>query len=153
MELSIKSLLKTTLISSEKISTDCNIKYDDVVRLTSETLSFHNVSNIIHKKLHLYYKTHKQILLPMHTYLLIRNKFNLHNRGDGDIFLDFFETTEQVIHTVGVDQFKALTGINLETQKTPFFLLENSDEHFVYAIDDFEILINDLNKIKPTNSN
>lgn len=153
MELSIKSLLKTTLISSKKISTDCNIKYDDVVRLTSEILSLHNVSNIIHKKLHLYYKTHKQTLLPMHTYLLIRNKFNLHNRGDDDIFLDFFETTEQVIHTVGVDQFKELTGINLETQKTPFFLLENSDEHFVYAIDDFEILITDLNKINPTNSN
>lgn len=89
----------------------------------------------------------------MHTYLLIRNKFNLHNRGDDHIFLDFFETIEQVIHTIGVNQFKELTSISLETQKTPFFLLENSDEHFVYAIDDFEILINDLNRIKPTNSN
>src|SRR5699024_12542180 len=121
MELSIKSLLKTTLISSEKISTDCNIKYDDVVRLTSETLSLHNVSNIIHKKLHLYYKTHKQTLLPMHTYLLIRNKFNLHIRGDDDIFLDFFENTEQVINTVGEDDYKELKGMKFETKKTPFF--------------------------------
>lgn len=152
MKLSIRSLLKTTLISSEQISSDCNIKYDDVVMLTAETLSLYSVSNVIHKKLHIYYKTHKQTLLPMHTHLLIRNKFDMYNRDDDDIFLDFFETKERVLHTIGDSEFKNLTGKSIEEQSVPFFLLDHSDNHFLYDIDDFEVLINHLDKIKPTNS-
>lgn len=152
MGLSIRSLLKTTLISSEQISSDCNINFDDVVRLTAETLPLYSVSNVIHKKLHIYYKTHKQTLLPMHTYLLIRNKFDMYNRDNDDIFLDFFETKERVVHTIGENRFKTLTGISLKEQKLPFFLLDYSDNYFVYNIEEFEVLINHLGKIKPTNS-
>jgi len=152
MNLPIRALLKSTLISSEQISTDCNIRYDDVTKLTAETLSFNDVSNIIPKKLYNYYKLHKKTLLPMHTYLLIQQKFDVYNRDADVIFLDFFETTELAANTVGREQFKSLIGKNLDEQKTPFFLLENSDTYFVYHIEEFEDLINDLSIIKPTGS-
>src|SRR5699024_12738220 len=93
MNLPIRALLKSTLISSEQISTDCNIRYDDVTKLTAETFSFNDVSNIIPKKLYNYYKLQKKTLLPMHTYLLIQVKFNVHNRDVDFIFLDFFDIT------------------------------------------------------------
>lgn len=152
IELSIRSLLNTSLITSEQISSDCNIKFDDVVRLTAETLSLYNVSNVIHKKLHNYYKTHKQTILPMHTYLLIQNKFDMHNRDNDENFLDFFETQERVIHTIGENRFKTLTGVSLKKQNLPFFLLDYSDKYFVYNIEDFEVLIEDLSKINPSNT-
>src|SRR5699024_11499065 len=94
----------------------------------------------------------KKTLLPMHTYLLIQQKFDVHNRDADVIFLDFFETTELAANTVGREQFKSLIGKSLDEQKTPFFLLENSDTYFVYHIEEFEDLINDLSIIKPTGS-
>src|SRR5699024_12383236 len=100
MNLPIRALLKSTLISSEQISTDCNIRYDDVTKLTAETLSFNDVSNIIPKKLYNYYKHHKKTLLPMHTYLLIQQKFDLKNRDAYVIFIVFFYISELVCNTV-----------------------------------------------------
>src|SRR5699024_7378173 len=114
MNLPIRALRKSTLISSEQISTDCNIRYDDVRKLTAETLSFNDVSNILHKKLYNYYKLHKMTLLHMHTYLLIRQTFDVHNRDADVIFLDLFETTELAAATVGREQFKSLIGKSLD---------------------------------------
>src|SRR5699024_12676721 len=98
---------------------------------TAETLTFNNISNNIPKKIYNNNKLHKKTLLPMHTYLLIQQKFDVYNRDSDVIFLDFFETTELAANTVGREQFKSLIGKNLDEQKTPFFLLENSDTYFV----------------------
>src|SRR5699024_12641190 len=114
MNLPIRALLKSTLISSEQISTDCNIRYDDVTKLTAETLSFNDVSNIIPSKLYNYYRLHKQTLLTMHTYLLIQQKFDVYNRDADVIVLDFFDTTGLAADTVGGEEFKSFIGKNLE---------------------------------------
>src|SRR5690625_5498261 len=135
MNLPIRALLKSTLISSEQISTDCNIRYDDVTKLTAETLSFNDVSNIIPKKLYNYYKLHKKTLLPMHTYLLIQQKFDVYNRDAAVIFLDFFETTELAGNTAGREQCKSLIGKNLDEKKTRFSLIENRYTTYVYPIE------------------
>src|SRR5690625_7286656 len=102
MNLPIRALLKSTLISSEQISTDCNIRYDDVTKLTAETLSFNDVSNIIPKKLYNYYKLHKKTLLPMHTYLLIQQKIDVYNHTQDVIFFDFYKASDIVVITVGL---------------------------------------------------
>lgn len=151
MKLSIKSLLNTSLITSERISLDCNIKYDNIRKLTSDINLINNFSYIMQKKLYEYYKFHKETLLPMKTNLLIRKKFNIHNGDSDSIFLDFYESKNEVTGDFGRERFKTIIGKNLDEQDMPFFILNYSDNYIVYHIKDFEYLIKHLQKLKPAN--